>query len=106
MKAKKLELEKWDETAQKNFKTAFGATDETSRNTISKRIDKMLELNKGMSLKNFKHATPENSSPGLFAYVYPNDKDHTIYLGDQFWKSSPSGIDSTGGNALSRNVPL
>jgi type VI secretion system secreted protein VgrG len=97
LEAKKAEIARWDKDAEENFKRSFGVSTESARSTIVTRINKMLRLNKSISVKNFKPATPENSSPGLFAYVYPSDKDHTIFLGEQFWKSSNKGVDSTAG---------
>lgn len=97
LEIKKEELSKWDKKGQENFKRSFGTTDDAARSLIGTRIDKMLKLNQSMTLKNFMPAAPENNKEGLFAYVYPTDENHTIYLGDQFWKSSSSGTDSTAG---------
>lgn len=98
LQEKKKELENWDkadEATKENFKKWFGNDDEESRKTIQERIDKMIELNKNTTIDNFKKADPDNED--CFAYVYPNDKSHTIYIGKQFSGSPETGRDSTSG---------
>ncbi len=95
LEAKKKELETWDDNAKKKFKTAFGKDDDRSRDTIKARIAEMLTVNKSLTVDNFKPARPSKAT--RFAYVYPTDKTHTVYLDKAFAKAPPSGKDSRAG---------
>lgn len=95
LEAKKAELQKWDAGAQANFQPMFGSTDEAARQQILQRIDKMLELNRSLTLANFAKADPEKD--GRFAYVYPDDADHKIYLDKAFASAPKTGQDSQAG---------
>jgi uncharacterized Zn-binding protein involved in type VI secretion len=95
LESKLKELNTWDAAAQQNFKKWFGTTDEESKQVIKKRIEKTLELNQNTTEANFKPAAPENNS--AYAYVYPDDKNHTVYLGDPFWNAPDVGRDSKAG---------
>lgn len=100
LEAKKLELAAWDEPAKANFKKAFGTTSESARQLMQERIDKMLDMNKGMTTANFKPAEPEQLKKfgeGLFAYVRPNDAAGTVFLGPKFWTAPDKGPDSKAG---------
>lgn len=95
LKAKKAELERWNDADKEKFKKWFGTTDEEARKKIQKRIDDMIALNKETTPANFKKADPPKA--GRFAYVYPNDKTHTIYLDDAFCRAADTGKDSRAG---------
>jgi hypothetical protein len=95
LQAKKKELETWDGAAKDNFKKWFGTTDEKSRKDIQGRVDRMIELNKKTKIENLKAAQP--SKPNIFAYVYPNDKSHTIYIDTAFCSAANTGQDSRAG---------
>lgn len=92
---KKNELTRWNAEDQGKFKQAFGSTDDAAKTAISERLDKMLTLNGSMTADNFKAS--ENSTPGVFAYVYPNDTSHKVYLDKEFWNANTSGVDSKAG---------
>jgi hypothetical protein len=89
------ELERWDDPAKASFKKAFGTEDEATRALVKKRMEKVLALNKTMTVENFKPA--EDSVKGRFAYVYPDDKKHTIYLDEAFERSGATGSDTRAG---------
>lgn len=108
LKAKKAELAKWDKAAKRNFKKWFGAypedagttskmTEEEARKVMQHRIDKMIELNNNLKVSDFKKARPEDlKAQGLtpdevYAYVYPGDKQHTVYIGKLYCSSPNSG---------------
>jgi alanyl-tRNA synthetase len=104
LEAKKKELETWDDKAKAKFKKAFGKDDDKSRDKIQARINKMLEVNKSMTVANFKAADPKeakeltNGHPEeLFAYVNPTDKTHTVSLGEAFANAPATGQDSHAG---------
>lgn len=99
--SKKKALEIWDEDARKSFKKAFGSDDLTTRNVMHQRIERMLTANQTMTVNNFKPADP--SKPDRFAYVFPNDKTHTVYLDQAFSSAGRTGTDSRGG-ALSHEM--
>lgn len=46
--------------------------------------------------KNFLNDINEN----CFAYVYPNDSEHIIYLGKDFWDASVKGFNSRAGTLI------
>jgi hypothetical protein len=97
LEAKKKELQNWktDRKARRAFKKWFGATDKAARDKIANRIDKMLALNKDFKLDQFKDATPPD--PKRFAYVYPTDKSHTVYIDQAFDSAPATGQDSAAG---------
>ena len=97
LEAKKKELEKWDDNAKANFKKAFGSESEENRNKIQARIDRMLELNKSMTLENFKIADPPDPKKQRFAYVIPSNNDHIVYLDISFGTAQDTGEDSRAG---------
>jgi len=89
------ELDKWDAAAKAKFKTAFGKDDDASKQLIKDRIKKMLDVNKSMTFENFKPADPPD--PDTFAYVYPTDTSHTVYLDQAFDRAPDIGQDSRAG---------
>lgn len=93
--ARKAELDKWDDAVKAEFKRWFGTDDEASRKEIAERIDKELALNKKLSVDDFAPADPPKD--GVFAYVYPDDKNHTIYLDSGFDSAAATGADSKAG---------
>jgi type VI secretion system secreted protein VgrG len=95
LEAKSKELKTWDGAAKQKFKKAFGKDDDASRDKMSARIDQMLKVNKSMTADNFKPADP--SKPGRFAYVYPTDTAHTVYLDEAFDRAPDKGQDSKAG---------
>jgi peptidyl-Lys metalloendopeptidase len=94
LEARKAELERWNEADKKKFKGCFGTDDDTAKDKIKSRIDKMLELNKGYSADNFAPGDPPKDK--RFAYVYPND-DKKVYLDKAFWNAPANGTDSKSG---------
>ncbi len=92
---RKKELARWNAEDRASFKRAFGSDEEATRTTIRERIDRMLTLNKGMTINNFKPADP--SKPGRFAYVYPPDHTHTVYLDGAYSSAGRTGADSKAG---------
>lgn len=95
LEKRKAAIEKWDAAEKAHFKTYFGKDDEASRKVILDRIDKELALNKKMTIDNFSPANPP--SKGTYAYVYPNDKNHTVYLDQAFEDAPVTGEDSKAG---------
>ena len=51
--SKKEALNRWNENDQAHFEKWFGVKDEAARKAIQERVDKMLELNKTYTVKNF-----------------------------------------------------
>lgn len=95
LEARKKELKRWNKADQARFKKYFGSTDEKNRKAMRDRIDKMLKLNKSMKPENFARGDPPKDN--RFAYVYPNDKKHKIYLDKAFDKAPATGKDSKAG---------
>lgn len=81
--AAKTSLATWDDAAKAAFKTAFGTDTDAARDLIAGRVDKELALVGGMKDSNFK--IDGSAASGVFAYVYPGDSTHTVYLGPSFW---------------------
>jgi hypothetical protein len=104
LEAKKAELAKWDDKAKANAKQWFGSDDDATRKTLQDRVDKELALNAEISKdpeKYFMDADPHKD--GVFAYVYPNDTDHKIYLDSAYDNAAFTGTDSKAG-ALSHEM--
>jgi hypothetical protein len=97
LKAKKAELGKWDDDAKKKFEKWFGKSDDESKKKIQSTIEKMIELNKKTTTANLKKAEPEEQDDDTFAYLYPDDKTHTIYIDKAFCGASNTGKDSRAG---------
>jgi uncharacterized Zn-binding protein involved in type VI secretion len=95
LEKRKASLEKWDDAAKADAKKWFGSDDEATRKTLLDRTNKELELNKSVTIKNFYPADPPD--PGTYAYVYPNDADHKIYLDSGFDNAPATGTDSKAG---------
>lgn len=95
LEIRKAQIVRWNAKDQANFKRWFGSTDEVSRQQIKSRIEKEIQLNKQMKLEDFKCANP--SKPKRYAYVYPTDTSHTIYLDVAFGKAKGVGKDSQAG---------
>ncbi len=72
LEAKKQELDEWDLNAQTNFKTWFGSTNESDKEIIKQRIDKILEMNKTYKIDKFRPASPKYQD--AYAYVNQNNK--------------------------------
>jgi hypothetical protein len=95
LEARKASLTRWNADDRSAFRWAFGTTDESARQAICARIDRMLALNASTTVENFRPADP--SRPGVFAYVYPDDAGHTIYLDEQYQRARELGQDSRAG---------
>ena len=92
---KKQALARWNDADKAEFKKWFGSDSEAARKKMQDRIDKELKLNSELKPENFKPADP--SDPSTFAYVYPGDKTHTIYLDKAFDSAPDTGKDSKAG---------
>ncbi|MBC7499341.1 MAG: type VI secretion system tip protein VgrG [Herminiimonas sp.] len=88
-------LKRWNKEDQAEFKKAFGSTTDEDKNTIGNQLQKTLDLSKKMTADNFLPA--EESVSGIFAYVYPDDEKHQVYLDEHFWKAPATGRDSKAG---------
>ncbi len=95
LEGKKAELTRWNKDDQAKFQTSFGTATEAARQKILDCVNKELELNSKTTVDNFKPA--EKGNEGVYAYVYPTDKTHTIYLGNAFWSAPAKGTDSKAG---------
>lgn len=95
LEQKKASLARWNDQDKADFKKYFGSTDEAARKKMQDRVDKELALNKSMTPTDFKRASP--SKANRFAYVYPDDKTHTVYLDQAFDKAPSTGKDSKAG---------
>jgi len=99
LEAKKADLLRNDDATKANLQKFYGSSSEETRQTTLARVDKELALNNEMS-KNpsayFQDAA-EGTKPGTYAYVYPNDSTHQIYLGDAFKTAPLTGEDSQAG---------
>jgi uncharacterized Zn-binding protein involved in type VI secretion len=98
LSSKLIELNAWDEKAKANVKKWMGDDSEATRNMLTKRIEKQIEVLNRIERDNFKEASPKNSD--CFAYVYPTDKTHTIYLGKHFHPAPETGSDSKAGTLI------
>lgn len=98
LKNKLKELETWDDKAKANVKKWMGDDSEEVKKMLTDRITKEIEVLSNMDRSNFKSAEPGNND--CFAYVYPNDKTHTVYLGDSFEPAPETGSDSKAGTLI------
>jgi hypothetical protein len=95
LEGKQKALKRWNDADKAEFKKWFGADDDAAKKKIQDRVDKELKLNSELKPENFKPADP--SDPTTFAYVYPNDKTHTVYLDKAFDGAPDTGKDSKAG---------
>ena len=95
LKKKQMELDNWDDEAKANFNRWFGTTDDNARRIVQERTGKMIDLNENYIVDNFKPADP--SKEYRYAYVYPNDTTHTIYLDKEFLNAGTKAPDSKAG---------
>ena len=96
---KLAELECWDDAAKQNLKTWMGSDSEATRDKIKDRIKKQLELNGRTTIGSFKPVpdTEPDRLKNAYAYVYRNDKDHTVYIGKAFGPAPATGTNSKAG---------
>jgi len=97
--AARRELMRWDDTAKKNFRMAFGNDSLQARYDMMDQIDKQIKLNQKYSTANFRYAEQKYREPDLVAYVYPNDPN-TVYLDDRFFSASRDGRNTIGGTLI------
>jgi len=95
LEKRKGDLEQWNDKTKAEVKKWFGSDDEATRKKLLDRTNKEIALNGKMTINNFYTADPP--SPGTFAYVYPDDKDHNIYLDSGFDGAPATGTDSKAG---------
>jgi hypothetical protein len=93
--AKQAELKTWDDKAKANFKMYFGSTDDGAKKLVQDRIQSELDLNAKMKPENFVQSAKDDNS--LYAYVYPDDASHKIYLAPAFERAPLTGEDSKAG---------
>jgi uncharacterized Zn-binding protein involved in type VI secretion len=86
LKRKQEELNRWDEKAKANAKKWMGDDSEATRQMLKDRIQKELDLLDKMDEKNFKPGDPDDVDDidNTYAYVYPTDTTHTVYIGGMF----------------------
>jgi type VI secretion system secreted protein VgrG len=104
LQAKAGELAKWDDAAKANFKQYFGTTTDAAKATISDRIQKELALNSKLTPANFVNVAPKDHEAGLYAFVNPDDKTHTIYIDKEFENAPLTGGTSSKVGALSHEM--
>jgi hypothetical protein len=95
LQVRKDELNRWSDEDKAHFKKWFGADDDATRDKMKARIDRELALSKKMTVDNFAPANPHKD--GVFAYVYPDDANHTVYLDSAFDNAPATGQDSKAG---------
>jgi len=99
----KLEaLKRWNDDDKKAFEQYFGSSDESARDDVTKKLEKMRDLNSSMSASNFKDGSASDLGDptgysNTFAYVYPDDKTHTVQLGPLYYTAPETGTDSRHG---------
>lgn len=99
MLAMKLkELSDWDASAKANAKKWMGDDSEATRKMLIERINKTLTALDAMNESNFKKA--QKGKEKYYAYVYPNDKTHTVYLGNPFHAAPDTGTNSKAGTLV------
>ncbi len=92
---RKADLAKWNNDAKGDFFGAFGDDTDAMKQTISDRVDRELALNSKLTVDNFAPAAV--AKDGRYAYVHPDDADHTIFLDKAFWEAPMTGENSKGG---------
>ena len=95
LEKRKAALARWDKDTQADVKKWFGSEDDATRKTLQTRVDREIALNEKMTISNFAPADPPD--PGTYAYVYPKDATHTIYLDQGFDDAPDVGTDSKAG---------
>jgi uncharacterized Zn-binding protein involved in type VI secretion len=92
------DLDTWDEATQARCKKWFGDSDESTRQLLKDRVDKVMNKLSSMSPEtDFVPAEPGEED--CFAYVYPT-RDDKIYLGTDFKYAPATGTDSKAGTLI------
>jgi hypothetical protein len=94
----KGELEQFNDDDRSRFNKLFGTPSEKARDKILKRVNKEITLLDNLKSTNFKPVP--HSESGQFAYTYPHDASHTIYLDEAFNKAPLTGDDSKAGTLI------
>jgi uncharacterized Zn-binding protein involved in type VI secretion len=79
-------LEQEEREALDAFMKWFGRVDEEAKQTILTRIRKALEVSRTLTVDNFDVIEDQDAKKCYSALVNAEDKFHTIFLGDKFWK--------------------
>jgi len=98
IESKLKELETWDENAKENLKKWMGDDSEATRDAVKEKIEKIRDAILDMDETNFQPA--EEGEEDCFAYVYPNDSTHTVYIGDDFGPAPNTGTNSKAGTVI------
>jgi uncharacterized Zn-binding protein involved in type VI secretion len=89
-------LENWDAATQADVKKWMGDSSEATRQMLIDRIKKELGILNNLTVSNFQPAK-DPKLKNAYAYVYPDDENHTIYLGSAFENAPAVGEDSKAG---------
>lgn len=108
MAQKKGELIRWNNEDKLNVKKWMGDDSEETRQLLLDRIDKENALIEKMNPDSFeKGPKPDEWSDedwdDTYAYVYPNDKNHTVHVGPAFENAETSGSDSKADTIIHEN---
>jgi uncharacterized Zn-binding protein involved in type VI secretion len=95
LESRKADLEAWNPDTKAQARQWFGSDDEATRQTLLGRVNRELDLNQRMTVDNFYPGDPP--SDNTFAYVYPTDTEHKIYLDGAFDSAPATGVDSKAG---------
>jgi len=91
-------LKEWDKETKASVKKWMGDDSELTKKMLEGRIKRMLKAIKDMDESNFKRA--KKGKDKVFAYVYPTDKKHKIYLGKLYDTAPDTGENSKAGTII------
>jgi hypothetical protein len=91
-----VSLSRWDANDQALCARWMGDSSDATRARLQSIASRMRQRSTEIELVPFEHG---HGGPDTFAYVYPNDPGHHVFVGDLFWgqHDSPPPMDSKAG---------
>jgi hypothetical protein len=89
-------LERWSDEDMRTFEKFFGKPSESARNELKTAL---MQVSRALATIRVVDA-PKDTSAGTFAFVYADDKSHTVYVTPVFKRSELKGTDSQPGTLI------
>lgn len=89
-------LSRWNSQDRETCRRWFGTDDEHTRNVLIGRLQACEKMLPQLTIR----MAPPETAPTVFAFVYPNDPSHSVFLGPQFRQATRTPPDSRSGTLL------
>jgi hypothetical protein len=97
LKGAKQSLERWDSADRERSSRWFGNDSDQTRTRLTQMLTAMERVVPEITLHPFE---PRQAGPESYAYVYPSDSQHRVFVGDLFWQAGQHPPDAKAGVIL------